>query len=110
MEYTVSAEAHNPSARFGSFGAEIQPPLSDLAAAGLCRALTHRKPDEAGWVSQFALDAYVVRSDQVGTVLYIQPNSELNDMSPVRPAYVARHIATLINPARKIITTIEPAE
>lgn len=54
------------------FGVEVQPPLNELTAQGLCRVLTYLPEEQRGFSSNYhAEQAVVTRSDELGTAFTV---------------------------------------
>ena len=92
---------HISNADYGAdyprYAVEIQPPLSDIAAQGLCKALTtprHPNADELMSPGGFAYEAFITRQDKEGTVLYVLPNRKPEDGHEV-----GAYIKTWLDPA-----------
>jgi hypothetical protein len=74
MKYSIEVTNIEEDADYPFFGVEIRPPLGELAAKGLCKALTQRPIPEETNNEQFVTDAYVTRNDTEGTALFIAWN------------------------------------
>ena len=97
MHYNIYVTDQTGDGEVPIYGVEIQPPLTEVAAAGLCHVLAQRFPEEANR-SQLAQEAHVVRHDKAGTALSMVLNPELNT-DQIDERQVAREIAWIIDPA-----------
>lgn len=88
---------------FPRYGVELRPPLSDLAAAGLCAALKMRRSnkEEVCSAEPDAREAVVTRNDEEGTVLVIQPNDDIPS-NALSSGLVGLWVGSSIDPTNKL--------
>jgi hypothetical protein len=70
MKYSIEV-ADLTDADYPLLGVEIRPPLGELAAQGLCRALMQQPDPEETSYDASVENAYVTRNDAEGTALFI---------------------------------------
>lgn len=109
--YTISVEQLFPNADFSPFGIEIQPPLSEVAANGLCKALTFKISENETNSFPLAEHAYVTRSDTEGTALFVQADDNVHDTFGIsKERYLGLYVKDFIDPAQKHDVVVEPGE
>lgn len=96
-QYDIWAQPTAEGPDYPPYGVEIEPPLIEVAAQGLCRVLTRRPPEGETNNNRHAVAAYVTRSDEVGTALIVYPR-------PNNPNFDAEYLANLVQ------TYIDPTD
>jgi len=76
--YDIWAQPRVEGPDYPPYGVEIQPPIGELAAQGLCNALTRRPPKEETNNRPHADAAFVTRNDEIGTALAVYPRANPN--------------------------------
>jgi hypothetical protein len=102
IKYDIFVTTHEATDRATIYGIEVQPPLSELAASGLCKAMTYGHPNS---VSPLAECAEVTRSDEFGTALFAVLNQEHARQSE---EVFGDSVAAMINPAKQHIVEVHP--
>lgn len=99
MNYSIWV-TQSPERSASFFGVEISPRLVDIAAEGLCRALTTEIPEqqEADYRPSVTI-ALVTRNDSEGTALFIQTNDHDHGRTDTLKEFVGVLIADLMDPS-----------
>lgn len=111
MRYVISVEQLFPDADFSPFGVEIQPPLSEVAANGLCKALAYKVSENESNSSPLVQQAFVTRNDSEGTALFVQAYDHVHDMvGTSKERYLGVKIQNFIDPTHKHEIEISPTK
>ena len=108
--YDIWVDRVLTEADYGPYGVEIQPPLTELAAQGLCSVLTYRPSVEESESSPLAEAVYVTRNDETGTALVVYPRARKTGNFQ-RPSFgigsLAAYVRSYLNPSYQSEVEVE---
>ena len=98
-KYDLWIERRTDEPGYSPYGVEIQPPIGELAAQGLCGALTRQPPVGERPAYPLADATYMTRNDDEGTALMVYPRAE---NTAFHGEYLGEIVKSYIDPCHRL--------